>query len=330
MSTFEDATARTWKCELIIQSSKVTTTQTDYPVVLTEDCMPSEIFGVNGAQAGGGDIRFSSDAAGLTQLACDVIDFDQTNDECEIVVNVASVSSSSNTSIWVWWNTATSSSQPGVSSTYGQYNAYESDIELWLPGGETTCRTSNAWSFTNSSCTVITGKVGASAWDCSAGTLKTAATTAFSGSVSFLFWAKDSNSLATNRMYLGKYSPFGYYIAQSNVGSDDCNMFNGATSFRVAFGNPTDGTWWHASVSVSSTGGEYTEIFYNGATTATATAADLFRCLLNRKCPRVVCVLIVNCLPVRFRPCAVKRRVEDNNIVHSLCTGPCGNKLSND
>ena len=270
---FEDSTDREWKCEIQIQSSKVATTQSDFPVVLTEACMPSEIFAAStGAQDGGGDIRFSSDEDGDTQLACDIIDFDQTNDECEMVVNVASVSSSSNTSIWIWWKTSGSSSQPGVSTTYGQYNAYNDDIELWLPGGETTGRTSNAWSFTNSGCSSISGKVGASAWDCSSGTLKTSSTTAFSGTVSFLFWAKDSNSLASNRMYLGKYSPFGYYIAQSNVGGDDCNMFNGATSFKAAFGNPADGTWWHASVSVSSTGGEYTEIFYNGATTATDTA----------------------------------------------------------
>ena len=82
---------------------KVDTTQSDFPLVLTEACLPSEIFGVNGAQDGGGDIRFSSDADGTTQLACDVISFDQTNDTAEIVVSVASVSSSSNTSIWVWW-----------------------------------------------------------------------------------------------------------------------------------------------------------------------------------------------------------------------------------
>ena len=61
------------RCAIVIQSSKVDANLADFPVLLTKDTLPSEMFDHDGsypALEGGGDIRFSSDEAGETQLAC--------------------------------------------------------------------------------------------------------------------------------------------------------------------------------------------------------------------------------------------------------------------
>ena len=120
---------------LVIQNGQVSGSgsHTDFPVLLTEDTLPSEIFDADGsfpAQNGGGDLRFTSDAAGTTQIPVEVVSFvtdnDPANGTAEIWVKVASVSTSADTTIYVWYNTAGTESQPAVTDTYGR-NAVWSD-----------------------------------------------------------------------------------------------------------------------------------------------------------------------------------------------------------
>lgn len=115
------------KCKLTIQASKISATLTDFPVLVTEDTLPSEIFdadGSNPAQNGGGDIRFSSDSAGATQLACEVVGFvtdnDPANGTAEIYVSIPSISSSVDTDFYIWYNTSGSDTQPAVDAAYGR------------------------------------------------------------------------------------------------------------------------------------------------------------------------------------------------------------------
>lgn len=123
------------KCKITIQSSQVDSALTDFPVLVNEDNLPSEIFdadGTNPAQNGGGDLRFSSDAAGATQLACEVVSFVTNNNPAlgvaEVWVKVPSVSASANTDIYVWYNTAGTESQPAVTDTYGRNNVWDSSF----------------------------------------------------------------------------------------------------------------------------------------------------------------------------------------------------------
>jgi len=126
------------KCELKIQASKVLENLTNFPVFLTKDTLPSEMFDSDGsypALAEGGDIRFSSDAAGATRLACEVVRFEidpnPANGIAEIWVNVPSVSSSVDTSIWIWYNKV-GEDQPGVSETYGREATWNSSyLGVW-------------------------------------------------------------------------------------------------------------------------------------------------------------------------------------------------------
>ena len=122
------------KCALVIQSSKVDANQVNFPVLLTKDTLPSEMFDADGsypALSGGGDIRFSSDSAGDTQLACEVvtstIDNDPANGVAEIWVKVPSISSSSNTTIYVWYHKS-GESQPAIDNAYGAENVWDSNF----------------------------------------------------------------------------------------------------------------------------------------------------------------------------------------------------------
>jgi hypothetical protein len=104
--------------------------------VLTQVNGPLDNDGTRASIDGGGDVRFSSDSAGNTQLACDIrrwnTDNNPANAECEVAVKVPSVSSSTDTTFYMWWGKS-GESQPGVATTYGQYNAYDSDYEnVWI------------------------------------------------------------------------------------------------------------------------------------------------------------------------------------------------------
>lgn len=121
-------------CALTIDNTQVDGLLTDFPVRITEDMLPSEMLdsdGTHPAQANGGDIRFTSDEAGTTQLPCEVVEFttatDPANGTAEIWVKVPSVSSTVDTTIYVWYDsTSGTETQPAVTDTYGR-NAVWSD-----------------------------------------------------------------------------------------------------------------------------------------------------------------------------------------------------------
>ena len=124
------------KCILAIQADKIDANQINFPVLLTEDTLPSEMFDADGdypALNGGGDIRFSSDNAGSTQLSCEVVTFitdnNPANGVAEIWVKVPSISSSSNTTIYVWYNKS-GESQPAIDATYGAESVWDSNFVM--------------------------------------------------------------------------------------------------------------------------------------------------------------------------------------------------------
>ena len=132
------------KCPLVIQASGIVLANginsdlTDFPVLLTEDTLPLEMFDADGSYTainGGGDIRFSFDSDGDTQLACEVVTFitdnDPNNGKAEIWVKVPTVSSGVNTTFYVWYN-KTDGTQPVSSGTYGSENVWGSNFKgVW-------------------------------------------------------------------------------------------------------------------------------------------------------------------------------------------------------
>jgi len=119
------------KQTITIDNTKVSGSgsHTNLPVLITLDHLDSEIVdaGSNSALNGGGDLRFSSDSAGTTQLSLDVVSF-VTNAtpgsrSCELWVKVPSVSTSVDTIIYVWYKKA-AETQPAVGASFGRYSVW--------------------------------------------------------------------------------------------------------------------------------------------------------------------------------------------------------------
>ena len=134
-----------WKFRMpiTINSAYIDSDLTDWTLVidesfdpaLTDEAGPLDADGNRAILDGGGDIRFSSDAAGTQRLAVDVRTAspqdDPTTGELELAVKIPSVSSSENTTIHMWWGKL-ATNQPAVDEPYGQYDAYDDSTEIVL------------------------------------------------------------------------------------------------------------------------------------------------------------------------------------------------------
>lgn len=114
---------------ITIDNTKIPSNQSNFPVLIDLNNIPSEMVdaGSNSALNGGGDIRFSSDESGSTQLALEVVQFVTNATEgsrrCQLWVKVPSLSSSADTVIYAWYKKS-GETQPSVSDTYGRNNVW--------------------------------------------------------------------------------------------------------------------------------------------------------------------------------------------------------------
>lgn len=142
-----------WKrfCTLTVDNTKVGGTgsnHSNFPVLLTEDDLPTEVLDSTSSTApksDGADIRFTSDAAGNTELAFEIVHFTQAsapaNTSAEIWVKIPSLSQSTNTTIYMWWDNAAASAY-AATATYGR-NAVWSDYFIVSHDGGPTDSTGN-------------------------------------------------------------------------------------------------------------------------------------------------------------------------------------------
>lgn len=123
-----------WTQSKPLQIAAVDATLTDFPVLLTAANLPSTMFsGGTPADNGGGDVRFSSDAAGATQLPCEVVSFvTGGSPSAEVWVKVPTVATGG-TTIYVWWGN-TGQTQPIVSDTYGRNAVWSTRRAVWHLG----------------------------------------------------------------------------------------------------------------------------------------------------------------------------------------------------
>lgn len=127
------------KCAITLSHANVDSDLSNFPVVLTEASLPSEMLDADGsypAQLGGGDIRFSSDADGLTQLPCHVVTFipenTPANGKALIYVKVPTLAGASDTTIYVWYDGPADSVQRAASDPYGREAVWNSDfVGVW-------------------------------------------------------------------------------------------------------------------------------------------------------------------------------------------------------
>jgi hypothetical protein len=139
---------------ITIESDDIDATLSDWTMVfdqafdsvLTQVDGPLDADGTRASLNGGGDIRFSSDEAGTVRLPCDIREWTTDNTPasatCEVAVKVPSVSSSVDTTIYMWWG-KTGETQPAADADYGQYDAYDDDHEGVWPFRDWNDRTRN-------------------------------------------------------------------------------------------------------------------------------------------------------------------------------------------
>ncbi len=109
---------------------------TDFPFLVTLDHLNTEVVdgGANSALNGGGDLRFSSDAAGSNRLAIEVVEFATSaipaNRRCQVWVKIPSLSATTDTTIYVWYN-KTGETQPATTDTYGSQAVWSGYEAVW-------------------------------------------------------------------------------------------------------------------------------------------------------------------------------------------------------
>lgn len=125
----------------------------NYPYLITEDAILSSAF--SNSDNGGGDIRFSSDAGGSTQLPCEVIEWDTSGETAIVWVRIPTLSTTT-TTIYIWYDN-TGESQPAAGDAYGSQNVWSEGFEaVWHFHNNVNDSTSNGYDLTNSGATLTT------------------------------------------------------------------------------------------------------------------------------------------------------------------------------
>jgi hypothetical protein len=252
--------------------------------------LPSEMFDADGsypALNGGGDIRFSSDADGATQLACEVVSFVTDNDpasgSAEIWVKVPSLSSSTNTVIYVWYNKS-GETQPAIDDAYGSEAVWVSGYKaVWHLQSNFVDSTSNDSDLTGSnSPTNESAKIGNgydfNSADSESATMNDSAALSITSDISFEFWA-NADAYNGDGVVFGKHdystgARYGYYVYQNGNGYRVIiwNSSGARTEFKIPLTADDQGVWQRWSVSIDISVPSAT-IYKNGASTSFTSVA---------------------------------------------------------
>lgn len=114
---------------LTVDHTKLTGDLTNFPIALvwngTTGNLPAEVYNAGNLspKSDGSDIRFTTDQQGQNELAFEIVTFTPNattaSAKVEIYVKVGSISSSTDTTIIMWWGNPGASAY-GVSDTYGR------------------------------------------------------------------------------------------------------------------------------------------------------------------------------------------------------------------
>jgi len=116
-----------YRCPITIAAGKVSDTLTHWPLLLTGANLPASIF--TDANADGSDIRASSDEAGTTELAVEVVSFTPGSSTAEIWVKVPSVSAVADTVIYLWFGNA-AATMPAADSAFGSQAVWIGEVSI--------------------------------------------------------------------------------------------------------------------------------------------------------------------------------------------------------
>ncbi len=152
------------KCIITVPGAQISGSNVNFPVLLTQDNFPIEMMddGLNSALNGGGDVRFSEDAAGLTRLPCEIVSFvTGGTPSAEIHVKLPTLNAGADKTFYVWYKKA-AETQPLVTDPYGRNAVWAGYAFVSHDGGVTESTTGVAM-VDDGSGAVATGPWGGSA-----------------------------------------------------------------------------------------------------------------------------------------------------------------------
>jgi hypothetical protein len=277
------------RCPLTVNHTKVTGNLTLQPEVLTELVLPAEMMTAgdpNAAQSDGGDIRFSTDAAGASQIGCDIVGWAQNANPAIALAEIwipVSVLSASDVVVYVWYSAGGGLSQPAAGAAFGSQSVYDSDYvavnHFGTPSslglGDATSRGNSLTSNDAVNAVATTGKLGGGLSVPGAAPnvrLYKNSPTAFptgSAVMTIEVWAKDLLH-DTGIVGWGNWGSGAVVIYQnSNLAMDLINDSGGVQSFAFANGA---GVWRHFAFTLPTPGGNMGNVigYLNGAAQSSA------------------------------------------------------------
>ena len=133
-SSFPSSWAR--QCQITLNNSLVSSAQSNFPWALIQNAFPSEFWTY--IQAGGGDIRFTTDEAGTEPLYFEIETINKAANTIAVWVNIPSLLTTTQT-IWVWYGNSAAQVPVPNDHQFGSYNVWDSGYQgvFHLPNGTT-------------------------------------------------------------------------------------------------------------------------------------------------------------------------------------------------
>lgn len=285
-----------WKrrCPLVINKTKVGVDETSVPIPFVwtgsnaTSNLPEEMM-VNGgqyaAQATGADIRFSSDYNGAEQLAFDIsnfhIDTTSSSSYAEIWVNIKSLSTMSDTTVYVWYDNSDASAI-GNYATEGRMTCWDGNpatiaVHHMNGSGDSTDAAMNGYKATATGTVQGAGKLGFARVFDDVASEYMQMDRVVQDDFSISFWVKtDQSSKAGSQWYQGN----GLVDGSSTSNDFGITVLNNKVAFGV--GNPdvtiqstnniNDGVWHQVVATRTKSSGAIT-LFMDGSNTASNTSS---------------------------------------------------------
>lgn len=239
---------------------------------------------VMGLYTGGQDLRFSSDSAGSTQLAHEVVNWDIVNDKAEVWVKIPTLSYTADTTIYVWFDNDTATPQARDLANYGSDAVWSSNYQAtWHNEGNYKDSSSNQYNLgLGTAPTLGVGQIGGALdFESSSSQYLTIADAScpnleILGSKTISCWAKfETHTAGSYLMAKTQASPVNAWGLRYNTTGGLGFISTGLTTGDTVNSSthPTDGQWVHL-VAVQDDTNHKLRIFVNGVKTEVATTGS--------------------------------------------------------
>lgn len=270
------------RCVITIPAVKALTSQSNFPILLTEANLPAECLTTgdpNAAKSDGSDIRFSLDAFGATELPREIVNFFQSSSvpaqKAEIYVKI-NITASVDNLIYIWYKNP-AATEPLPTDPNGSYAVWSNSFPLILHyGNGSTLVLVNSASPTlgpiNNSATAGPGKFGGGVVMASGQYLIIIDSAELEpNQFTISFWMKRNGGQGFYARPVGKGSvgaaPFGSYYFQFIAG--DGTAFGAIVGFTdtttsggtYSTGTILDLTWYKVDLTFDASG---VKIYING------------------------------------------------------------------